>query len=272
MTGLPDFIVIGAKRAGTSALFAMLRQHPEIHTGEWKEVHFFDHYYEKGPDWYRAQFQDGVDGQMVGEATQTYMFDPKIPARMASVVPNAKLIATLRDPVERAYSEYSYAVARDLEPLSFEEAIESEDERTAEGYEKFLTKSYVRRGLYLEQLERVTEYYPRDKLHVMIFEETAKHPLRAFSEVCSFLGIDSTFVPEGSNRRVNATRQYRSQTLRRLTSGGGLVATSVAKLNRKPAGYAPMGTATRQRLEEYFRGPNEQLSTWLGRNLDIWSS
>lgn len=186
---VPDFLIIGAKRSGTTWLNSMLEEHPEIYIGT-KEIHYFDYQLDKGDGWYRAHFADAGPAQLAGEATQTYMFDREVPPEMARLVPEAKLIAALRNPVDRAYSDYWYNRARGIEDLSFEDALEAEGER-GERYRK----SYFSRGLYASQLRRVAEFYRRDQIAVFIFEEQVADPEHAYRGVCRYLGIDADFIP-----------------------------------------------------------------------------
>src|SRR6187551_3563074 len=127
---LPDFLVIGAQKAGTTALYAYLRWHPGIAGPSWKEVCFFDRHWWRGEAWYRGQFPLRAGERLVGEASPSYLFHPLAPERARSLVPGAKLVALLRDPVDRAYSQYQHEVALGREPLSFEDALAAEEERT----------------------------------------------------------------------------------------------------------------------------------------------
>src|SRR5215216_7751234 len=131
---LPDFLVLGAQKAGTTALYAYLRRHPQIAGPSWKEVSFFDRHYARGESWYRGNFPSrpatwlarrraGAE-PIVGEASPGYLFHPHAPQRVATLLPNVRLIALLRDPVDRALSHYHHELALGRESLSFEEAIE----------------------------------------------------------------------------------------------------------------------------------------------------
>ena len=126
---LPDFLVIGAQKAGTTALYAYLRWHPSIAGPFWKEVSFFDRHWARGEAWYRGQFPLRSSGKLVGEASPSYVFHPLAPERVFSLVPDVKLVVLLREPGDRAYSQYQHAVALGRETLSFEDALAAEDER-----------------------------------------------------------------------------------------------------------------------------------------------
>ena len=127
---LPDFLVLGAQKAGTTALYAYLRWHPGITGPSWKEVSFFDRHWWRGPAWYRGQFPLRSGTRLVGEASPSYLFHPLAPERVRALVPDARLVALVRDPVARAYSHYQHEVALGREPLSFEDALAAEPERT----------------------------------------------------------------------------------------------------------------------------------------------
>lgn len=266
----PDFLIIGAKRSGTSTLFSLLSEHPEVYGGD-KEIHYFDFNLDKGIGWYRDHFQDAQPDQIAGEATQTYLFDPNIPERIASTLPDVKLIAILRDPVQRAYSEYRYAVARGLEDLTLEEAIETEPERAAQSYPDFLSKSYVQRGMYQQQLERVLEFFPRSHLHVVLLEDLMVSPDLVYADLCRYLGIDDGFLPSDISRRVNPTLRFRSLTVRRLAKGKGLLGRVAGKLNQRPDDSVPMRPETRNELAARFESSNRGTGRILRRDLAEWT-
>ena len=172
---LPDYLIIGGQRCGTTALHDHLARHPAIGAAHVKEVHYFDLNYERGERWYRGHFPNDVRRavarrrtgvEMVcGEASPYYLFHPLVPERARALVPDARLIVLLRDPVARALSHYHHEVALGMEPLTFEEALDAEPERL-DGEERRLVQfpgyasvahqhhSYVARGHYADQLER----------------------------------------------------------------------------------------------------------------------
>jgi hypothetical protein len=163
---LPDFLILGAQKAGTTALYAYLRWHPEITGPSWKEVSYFDRHYRRGLSWYRGHFPIGAGDRLVGEASPGYLFHPLAPERVRATVPDAKLIALLRDPVDRALSHYHHEVALGREPLSFDEALEAEPERTRGEDERLVTEpgyfshawwdyTYLARGRYAAEARGV---------------------------------------------------------------------------------------------------------------------
>jgi hypothetical protein len=206
---LPGFIVIGAQKAGTTSLFKTLRQHPAIVPASKKEIKFFDCNFGLGLNWYRAHFPYQTEmkaGCLTGEASPHYIAHPLTPQRIAQTLPGIKLVALLRNPVERAYSHYQLNVRRGREPLSFEEAIEQEPERLRkvlqvitldESYPlyNFLHYSYLKKGLYAEQLERWYEVFPASQILVLQSEDFFANPERSFARVVEFLGLPA-WAPE----------------------------------------------------------------------------
>jgi lipopolysaccharide transport system ATP-binding protein len=164
---LPDFVVLGTQKGGTSFFYRLLTEHPLVRGAAAKELHFFDNKFAEGVGWYRRCFSEGerVDGQrtITGEASPSYLFDPQVPERIARIVPEARLIALLRNPVDRAYSHYQMEVRRGKEARSFEEATEEEmTSAEGEGNTVDVRYAYLRRGLYAEQLERFSFFANRE--------------------------------------------------------------------------------------------------------------
>jgi len=160
---MPDFLIIGAQKCGTTSLYRYLIQHPQIEPAIKKEIHYFDLNYNKPIQWYLNQFPalKTQSDRITGEATPYYIFHPHAPYRIKEHMPDAKIIVLLRNPVDRAYSHYHYAVERYGETLSFEEALDIENERLAGEMEKFQKNpyyksrnyrcfSYQKRGIYIE--------------------------------------------------------------------------------------------------------------------------
>ena len=204
---LPGFLVIGAQKAGTTALYAYLRWHPGITGPSWKEVSFFDRHWWRGEPWYRGHFPLGAGERLVGEASPSYLFHPLAPARARSLVPDAKLVALLRNPVDRAYSQYQHEVALGREPLSFEDALAAEEERTRGEVERLVADprafsrawwdhTYVARGRYAEQLERWLAVFPREQLLVVATEELGERPAETYASILRFLGVPPHELPE----------------------------------------------------------------------------
>lgn len=246
---LPDFLIIGAQRSGTSSLYQALVTHPRIRAARVKEVHFFDVNFEKGVDWYRTHFprldadRGGSGRPITGEASPYYLPHVHAPKRVAAVLGDVRLIVLLRNPVERAYSHYHSVRARCQEPLAFEEAIAAEDERTGrelermdrdEGYRsiEYRRYSYLGRGHYAEQLERWFVHHPRERFVILASEDYYGHPASTYARVLEALGLPPHDL--GPHPWINRGT------------------------------YPPLTPPTRRRLEEYFRPHNERLRALLG--------
>jgi hypothetical protein len=210
----PDFLLIGAKRGGTTSLWRYLSEHPDVlplfpRPEKLKGMYYFDEQFGRGDRWYRSHFPTRVRRErpfdwgvptVVGEATPYYLYHPLAPARAHAVVPDAHILVVLRDPVERAYSHYKERCANDTEPLSFAAAVAAEPDRLAgeaeriaaePGYVSFFHRhcSYVDQGRYAPMLERWFAAYGRDRVHVEISEEMYAHPQATFDRVTDRLGI-----------------------------------------------------------------------------------
>jgi hypothetical protein len=254
---LPDFLVLGAQKAGTTSLYAYLRAHPAVLGPSWKEVSYFDRHYWRGEKWYRGHFPTAPRARLVkrrtglepsvGEASPGYLLHPSAPERVAALLPDVRMIALVRDPVERAYSHYQHEVALGREPLSFEQALRQEDERMSGEIERMLADpayfshawwnfTYLARGRYAEQLERWLSVFPRKQLLVVPSDELLERPAETYARVIDFLG-------------------QRSHTLRRYPR---LYARS----------YPEMSSTTRDFLADYYTEPNRRLYELLGRDLD----
>jgi Sulfotransferase domain len=222
---LPDFVIIGAQKGGTSFLYHLLTLHPLVEPAARKELHFFDNpeLFDHGAEWYRRCFPrlGSKDGQrsMTGEATPYYLFDPPVAKRMAHIVPKARLIALLRNPIDRAYSHYQMQVKRGTEPRTFEEAIEQQH------------SSYMSRGIYVDQLLRWFEFFGKEQMLILKSEDFFERPIETLKVVLAFLDLPE-WQPEASElqqRRHSGTYKQK------------------------------MDPSTRQRLEAYFEPHNQRL-------------
>jgi hypothetical protein len=271
---LPNLIIIGAMRSGTSALARYLGAHPEVFMARVKEVRFFDRYYDRGVDWYEQHFAGARAEKVVGEATPNYMYEECAIARMAQVVPKARLIAILRNPVDRAYSHYWHRRALGRETRTFEEIVAAATTGGPGGGAGSQPHQwYLDRSRYLPQLLRVCRFYPREALLVSLFEDLRDAPGPTYAAICRFLEIDDAFVPLSLGRQINRFVAWRSVRLREWSRGiPGPLARVLARLLVKKEDYPPMDRAMRARLQAYFAEGNAALAAWLGRDLSGWAS
>jgi sulfotransferase family protein len=264
---LPDFVIVGAMKAGTTSIRAYLDAHPAVFAPP--ETHFFSKHFEEGLDWYRAQFAGAGAATVVGDKTPNYMYSDEIVARMASAIPAAKLIAILRNPIDRAYSHYWHHRRVDKESRSFDEAIAAELDGSQEH-----SFDYVEYGRYIHHIERLMRFYPREQLLVLLFEDLEARPAEVFAETCRFLGVDDGFLPSIVGERTNTYRVVRAKRLwdaARRRQMWWLVRLLKPILVRGAA-YEPMSPATRAKLAEAFAEDNDRLAAWFGRDLSIWKN
>lgn len=204
---LPTFLVLGAQRAGTTWLDRELRSHPQVYLPtRRKEVHFFDRYHDRGATWYRSFFPPenaAHDFRAIGEITPRYLFDPEAPARIHTMLPNARFVAILRDPVERAYSQYGLAVRDAAEHRPFAEYLKVNPE-------------ILERGFYSQQLERYRALFPSDRLLVLIFERAVPDPSNARRQLAEFLEIDPAGFTSGPALVANPSYRPRFPRLRAM--------------------------------------------------------
>jgi hypothetical protein len=273
---LPSFVIIGAMKAGTTSLGAYLSAHPEAYCA--LEPHYFDGNFERGIGWYREWFKDAGDAVAVGEKSPSYMYHPHAVARLVAALPEVKLIAILRHPVERAYSHYWHERRMGHEKLSFPEALRAEPERLRQDPPGLCRFAYVDRGLYLDQLERVAELVPPERLLVQLFDDLETAPAATFAELCSFLGIAGSHVPTLVGDRTNTYRTHHPEWLWRAMHVYRLwrllprpVARRLGAMMEREARYPEIDSRSRAALLDRFAEPNRALAAWLGRDLSAWS-
>ncbi len=258
---LPDFLIIGTKKGGTTSMMSWLIAHPDVMRlfpgfQRRKSPHYFDLHYDRGPAWYRGHFPSararGAQARrnhcwpVVGEASPYYLFHPAAAERIQATVPHVKLVALLREPVSRAYSNYWDRVATGHEDLpSFEEAVAAEDSRLravtadslrppgAYSYEHD-HHTYLARGRYAEQLRPYLDLFGRDQLLVLPAEGMFRAPQATFDRVQHFLGL--------SPQPVTLTPRNRRD------------------------GYPPIGTDVQHRLKDYYHPHNRRLDELLGED------
>jgi hypothetical protein len=237
---LPDFFIAGAPKAGTTALHVALARHPQLYLSRTKEPKFFladghPPQLAKGPGdarttralvWrradYEALFEPAQPGALLGESTPFYLYDPAAQARIAALVPDARLVAVLRDPIDRAHSNWAHLWSAGLEPeADFVKACRAEDRRRAAGWAPFWR--YLGLGRYGEQLESLWSHFPREHTLVLRYQDLREAPVATLDRICGFLGVDTgavTTVPAENvttHASSSLTNRALAQTLRVTT-------------------------------------------------------
>jgi len=253
----PAFLIIGAQKSGTTSLLNYLRHHPNSGAPRTKELKYFDVQWNKGVRWYAAHFpfepttrwRERARGPILAcEKSPSYLFYPASPARCHALVPDAKLIALVREPVDRAVSHYQHNHRRGREPLTFEQALEREHAHIDEEFARhdrpegstdprLMQWSYLARGRYAEQLERWFAVYPRDRFLILRAEDLFREPAKTFTRVREFLGLPEWSPP----------------SFETFNPGGK---------------YDPITPETRARVREYFAPHNARLRDLVGIEWD----
>jgi hypothetical protein len=264
---LPDYIIIGTQRGGTTSLYFYLTELSGIAEAQNKEVHFFDDYYREGLRWYRSQFPtyfqkyyfERIRKQrfITGESSPYYLYHPVVPKRLAAVRPNARLIVLLRNPVDRAYSHHWLVTQEGKEPLPFEKAIKCEAERLEGEREKILANenyvsfnhrsyAYLSRGIYVDQLQHWMRFFPKAQFLILKSEDLYNDPVTIVKQTLEFLEMPTSLL--GTTKEF---KQYREPTSKGY------------KNNEKPPRMDP---DVRKYLVEYFKPHNARLYEFLGRD------
>lgn len=301
---LPDFLIIGAPKAGSTALHAALVQHPQLFLSDPKEPKYFltggvrpDRRHQRGPgdahssqewiwrrDRYERLFDAAPDGTLRGESTPFYLWDKQAHGRIKQTVPNARLIAVIRDPVDRAYSNWTHLWADGLEPeADFLTACRLEPERVAAGYAPFWR--YVELGRYGEQLQHLFEHLPREQVHVVRYRHLIDRPAETLDRIAGFLGIEPgvvTSIP-GSNVSHWAESGRHDAVLRRaIRAGAALGAYAppqvwrqasrplLAALHRGGHRRPSMGVEVRRELVRCYEQDVALLGEVLGESFADW--
>ena len=221
---LPDFLGLGTQKGGTTTLHWLLAQHQQVHLPECKEVQFFTQHHHQGEGWYRSHFEKASPLQRCGEITPFYLFHPEAPGRIQALLPQAKLIVLLRDPVERAISHYFHARKRGFEPLELEKAFAAEPSRLASGDPfSFQKHSYISRSRYLEQLDRYEALFPRHQLLILRSEDLFQHVEQIWPRLLEFLDLDPSVVPARLPQANAGQSEARSIDPRSAGSAAGAV-------------------------------------------------
>jgi Sulfotransferase family len=288
---MPNFFIVGAQKAGTTSLYHYLNQHPQVYMSSRKEPHFFEGMHSefrrpgrrsvpvKDLAEYQALFAGASDESAIGEASASYLFSPRAPGLIKSSVPDAKIIAILRNPADRAYSNFLYCVQVGREPLgSFVEGLQAEEARTRDKWGPLWY--YKQKGFYYAQVKRYFDTFGRDQVGIWLYEDLRNDTFGILGEVFRFLGIDEYFVPDASSEynpsgipRVG--RLYAG--VRMLTARNPALVERVIparlrgyvkrRIFAKPPPFPP---EVRRQLTDSYREDILRLQELIGRDLSAW--
>lgn len=251
----PNFLIVGSMKAGTSALIRGIANHDSVFRAEGKEVHFFDRHYDKGIDWYESRFDNRGGATAFGEGTP-YLGNKVAMGRLLADLPDTRLIAILRQPADRAYSHYWHNRRRGREDLSFSDALEAEEERTAPDNTIF---DYKKLGLYFGQLAQIKQSIPSEQL-LILFNDDLKHEReKTLRSTWEFVDVD----PDRGRLEIPE---------RGVTKRFWRAAKNRIKGRSDDRSYPPMDFQERASLTEEFVPDILKLQELLGRDLGHWLS
>jgi len=279
---LPNFIIAGAAKSGSSTLYYYLNKHPEILMSKEKEPAYFTKYWgKKELKWYESQFDHWNGEKAIGEATVEYMVDEKAPERICKILPNVKLIFIMRNPVDRAWSHYWHRVKMGEETRSFDEIIKSIKNGNLNEY-------VIRYGMYATHIKRFLKYFPREKMLFLLLEEFKENPIEHLKLIFKFLEVDDS-VEISYEGKKNSAKMYRSKTLSilwaKIRKMDGLkekipnkvynplrrAFQYIDKLNKKPFTPPPLNEAYKEFLHSIFENEIKELQKIINKDLaHVW--
>jgi hypothetical protein len=296
---MPNFLVIGAAKSGTTALYNYLNEHPDVYMSPVKETNFFvlegrsvdfqgpgDHEYVNIPSVntlpaYQQQFSGVRNEIAIGEVSPHYLSVPRAPARIQHYLPGVRLIAILRNPIERAFSSYVMFLRDGREPCrNFLEAAAKEDARMASNWE--WGWRYTKAGFYAAQIERYQRFFSASQLRIYLYDDLKADPGRLMADIFSFLGVDPSFVPNMA-KRYNISGVPRRRWLHNVLMRPSPLSRAVmpfiptaarkalsARLHRANMQRVQMDQGTREYLRSLYRSDILRLQTLIGRDLSAW--
>lgn len=289
---LPNFLIVGAQKSGTTSLHEYLRHHPQIYLPEGKETKFFaeDERYAKGLAYYEEQHFSSCHGEpAVGEVDPDYMYFEQALDRMAVDLDlgTTKLIFVLRNPVDRAFSHYLMTLRRGIETFSFEEAIRQEDERISKDYYSNMHFSYIRRGYYLQQIKRFLAYTDRSNMLFILSEDLRNNTMDALTSCYRFLNIQEDVTPPDFDVQHHVAKAPRSKGLLQLILRESFakkifrlllpsdflrkkLRRNLLEMNQTSDHGLVLQEDTRLMLADTYQEHNTALAEFIGRDLSHW--
>ena len=269
---LPDFVIIGATKAATTWLSYNLDAHPQVFLPS-QELHYFSRFHDQGEDWYRAHFSGAQDTQLIGEKSASYLPHSETPRRLRDLLPRARLIAQLRNPIERAYSDYCMHYRRG--EVSRDIARYLDPERTP-------IPRLLEDGFYHRHLTNFLGVFPAEQVMILLYDDIRQRPAAIFRDVCGYLGIDEAVAPQAVERRVKdkdvpvvppSARRMLAPLKElvepwRQTRAFGAIRGLIARRLQ----YPPLTPELRGRLAAHYADDVARLEGLLGRDLSMWTA
>lgn len=268
---LPNFIICGAQKSGTTSLYHYLSGHQNVFLPQIKELRYFNEFYDKGVEWYADFFANSQANQSIGDVSPQYMIHADIVAkRMYELIPDAKLVFVLRNPVERAYSMYNFDIQRgkygDIWNKSFEQILVEP-----------LGREYLQNGEYDRQIKHFLQFYPTENVQILIFEELIEDPGRELQKLYKFLHLpsNSATLPVKNKTRVLRIRAISPiirylHNYRLLNKVPCRIKQLLGPIVYSEQSYTPMKQQTREQLLEHYMTHNHALSQKFHLDLNKW--
>ena len=281
LTGLPNFFLAGCQKTASTWLHRCFREHPEIYVPENDATHYFTMNYHKGLRWYRTKYEDYSGEKAVGDTTPSYIRDFYAPSRIAEYNRNAKLIFTFRNPIDRAFSHYWHEKKKRKIAFKFSEVLENYD----------LYENWIVAGFYYQHLSRYYEYFEKDQILVLIFEDLKENSHSFLKTIFRFLDVDDSFVPSVIEKKVNVAWLYprdinkndkfilikdlanRLVVKKFYQRVANKINKSFRSIGLSSSEYYDIGISPemRAKLNDIFHKENQKLSQAIGRDLSHWN-
>ena len=258
---------VGPQKSGTTWLYEALARHPDVCTHSVDSIYYFNMHYRRGPDWYSGHF-DYRGEAVVFDPTPSYIRGPYVPGRIAAYNPQAKIMLTARNPLERAFSHYWHEKKKDRFNFTFDEIFSNYD----------LFCSWAEPGYYASHYRRFLEHFPAEQVKVLFYDDLDADPGRFYHDVCTFCDIDPDHVPETLNTRVNPAVAFKSRCFHKLEQRLSFSPRAVRLIGRLRGLFRgevmerldTVDAGLKSDLVDVFRTDIEDLEELTGRNLDHW--
>ncbi len=239
-----DFILLGCQKCATTWLHRCFRAHPEICVNEEDEIHYFDIHYTRGQDWFTSFFSEAQPNQKCGDTTSSTIRSDQALERIAKDYPDVRILLSIRNPIERAFSHYWHEKAKEKIHFQFEEIWSNYD----------LYDSFVGVGVYADRIKKLLTLFAKEQIQILLMDDLKSDPNSYLVKVFQHIGVDPGYQPKELDLIIN-----------RYSHGP-----KDKRIEGKSEYERGMAPDTRKRLQEIYRDPNQRLATLLGRDLSHW--
>lgn len=268
--GLPQFVIIGAVKGATTWIHNQLQQNPATFLPG-PEPHYFSQEYHRGPDYYRSLFREASNVQLIGEKSADYFAHPEAVGRLRAMLPDARLVVQLRNPIDRAYSDYKMLYRRGTVTRPPEEYLDGRD---------CDQPRFLNDGLYGVHLARWLDHFPREQIHVLLFEDVKSAPEQTLAAVCDHIGAPRHFSDDvGTRPRNDSSAHFLPLPVRLALAPlkqatrplrGNAAFEGVRRVFAREIRYPALTDALRERMVEYYARDVAALEQLIGRDLSHW--